>query len=133
MAKVTGIGGVFFKAKDRKGTLRWYEEHLGLDVNYDFNCSSFMWRDMAKDQPGGYTVLSLFASDTKYFAPSDAPFMINLCVDDLDGMLDRLRKAGAKVEDKVLEESNGRFGYAYDPEGIKLELWEPNGVGPDQA
>ena len=131
MAKVTGVGGVFMKAKDPKGTLKWYADHLGMDPNDECTCSSFLWRDLPGNEPGGYTVFGLFDRHTKYFDPSPAPFMVNLCVDDLDGVLERLRKAGAKVEDKILEEMNGRFGYAYDPEGIKLELWEPNGVGPD--
>ena len=131
MPKATGIGGVFIKAKNPGKTLQWYADNLGFEPNADVNCTSFLWRDLPKHDPGGYTVFGLFEPDTKYFDPSPAPFMINLCVDDLDGVLERLRKAGAKVEDKILDEMNGRFGYAYDPEGVKLELWEPNGVGPD--
>lgn len=122
MAKVTGIGGVFFKSRDPKGLAAWYREHLGLEVE-DWGGVSFRWRD-----PNGFTVWSPFREDTSYFDPSDRPFMINFRVDDLDGMLARLREAGVRVDDKLEESEFGRFGWFLDPEGTRIELWEPPGL-----
>ncbi len=125
MARVTGIGGVFFKARDREHLLAWYDEHLGIRTE-EWG-AAFYWRD--QNNPGrlGHTVWSPYAATTRYFAPSEAPFMINYRVDNLDEMLAQLRAAGAQVMDRVEEHEYGRFGWAIDPEGNKLELWEPKG------
>lgn len=123
MGKVTGIGGIFFKSRDPKALAAWYREHLGLEVE-DWGGVNFHWRD-----PEGSTVWSPFREDTGYFDPSERPFMINFRVDDLDGMLTRLREAGAQVDDRVEEYEYGRFGWFVDPEGTRIELWEP--PGPD--
>lgn len=122
MERVTGIGGIFFKAKDPKRLLAWYREHLGIDC-MEFG-AIFRWQD----DPGaatGMTVWSPFAEDTSYFAPSTASFMINFRVRNLDVMLAQLKDAGVAVDDKVQVEDNGRFGWAMDPEGNRFELWEP--------
>lgn len=120
MARVTGIGGVFFKARDREALIAWYREHLGMDPS-DHGSVAFRWGG-----ENGTTVWSPFAHDTDYFNPSTAPFMINYRVDDLDGLLAKLRAAGVSVDDKVEEYEYGRFGWIMDPEGNRLELWEPS-------
>lgn len=120
MQRVTGIGGVFIKAKDHKMLREWYEKHLGIESvkNGYFN---FAWGG----EKAGNTVWSVFAGDTKYFEPSQSPFMINYRVADLDGLIKALREEGVKVEEKVEEFEYGKFGWCYDPEGNKIELWEP--------
>ena len=123
--RVTGIGGVFFKARDPKALSVWYREKLGVAVRDGAEWSPFQWRE--REDPGrvGTTVWSLFRSDSKYFAPSQAAFMINYRVRDLDRMLAQLRALGVGVDPKVTEDFNGRFAWVVDPEGNKIELWEP--------
>ena len=123
--RVTGIGGVFFKARDPKALSVWYREKLGLAVRDGGAFASFEWRD--REEPGrvGTTAWSLFRSDSTYFAPSQATFMLNYRVRDLDRMLAQLRALGVNVESKVAEDGNGKFAWVVDPEGNKVELWEP--------
>lgn len=130
MARVTGIGGVFFKSRDPKGLGKWYREHLGLPVN-EHGYFDFQWR--SKEDPGrvGRTVWSLFPADTDYLGPDGSPFMINYRVDDLDGLLAALREAGVAVEDRIEEYDYGRFAWVTDPEGNRIELWEPDGSTQD--
>jgi catechol 2,3-dioxygenase-like lactoylglutathione lyase family enzyme len=129
MEKVTGIGGVFFKSKDPKALQAWYAERLGVPVQ-DSGVVVFEWDDPAHPEKKGQTVLSPFAADTKYFDPSTAPFMINFRVRDLHAMLAQLRAAGVRVDDKVDESEYGRFGWIMDPDGNRIELWEPPGQRP---
>ena len=122
MARVLGIGGVFFKSKDPGALTSWYRDVLGLEVE-DWGGTIFRPAAMAA-HPGAATVFSPFAADTDYFAPSTREFMINLAVDDLDGILAACATHG--VEAKVYpEDSNGRFAHILDPEGTKIELWQP--------
>ena len=122
MARVLGIGGVFFKSKDPGALTNWYRDVLGLEVQ-DWGGTVFRPEAMAA-HPGAGTVFSPFGADTDYFAPSTREFMINLAVDDLDGILANCAKHG--VEAKVLpDEPNGRFAHILDPEGTKIELWQP--------
>ena len=128
MARVVGIGGVFFKSEDPSALGRWYQAHLGVDVQPWGGAAMYYNK---RDRPGvGYTVWSPFAADTKYFEPSTKPFMINLRVDDLDAVLAQLRAAGAHVLDRGEEGENGRFGYVLDPEGNLLELWQQSDNDP---
>ena len=123
MARVTGIGGIFFKAKDPKALGDWYRTHLGMDVQA-WGGAALRWAD----DPGaatGTSVWSLFKDDTTHFAPSTAPFMVNYRVDDLHGLLAKLREAGCAVDDKVDDSEYGKFGWVMDPEGNRLELWQP--------
>lgn len=120
MERVTGIGGIFFKARDPERLKAWYCEHLGLPVD-EHGYVNFT----TKDDPGPSTVWQPFKSDTKYFAPSEASFMVNFRVRDLRAMLAQLRAAGATVDDKVQDEGYGKFGWVMDPEGNRIELWEP--------
>jgi predicted enzyme related to lactoylglutathione lyase len=133
-ARVTGVGGFFFKAQNPGKLGDWYRAHLGIALipgGKGDNAPQFYpfkWRE--KDHPDtiGATVLSIFPADTKYFAPSNSSFMVNFRVANLDRLLAQLRQEGVKVDDKIVDDgSNGRFGYAIDPEGNRIEMWEPKG------
>ena len=117
MEKVTGIGGVFLRARDPAALGRWYRDHLGINVTNE----SGPW-----SQEAGPTVFEPFDEETDYFGRRDQQWMLNFRVADLDAMLRQLRDAGIAVDDKVEEmEGIGRFGWATDPEGNRFELWEP--------
>ncbi|MCK6572821.1 VOC family protein [Myxococcota bacterium] len=124
MKRATGIGGVFFKARDPKALGAWYQKHLGLDVQ-PWGGVAFSWA--GEDNPGGVgtTIWSPFEASSTYFEPSTAPFMINFRVADLHALLAVLRAEGCDVQDKVEDSEYGKFGWVVDPEGNKIELWEP--------
>jgi len=124
MEKVIGIGGIFFKARDPKALAAWYREHLGVSIEPEQTYSAF-----TSAAAGEQTVWSTFPADTSYFGVGTAPFMINYRVRNLDAMLIQLRSAGVQVDDRVEDYDNGRFGWAIDPEGNRLELWEPRSPG----
>jgi catechol 2,3-dioxygenase-like lactoylglutathione lyase family enzyme len=124
MPRVTGIGGVFFKAKDPNALGAWYRDHLGLDIQ-SWGGVTFRWNDTALPEREGATVWSLFPASSKYFDPSPAGFMVNYRVADLTRVLADLRAEGCTVDDKVEESEFGKFGWVMDPEGNRLELWEP--------
>ncbi|SRR6266496_1452314 len=126
MKRVTGIGGIFFKAKDAANMKQWYQQHLGIVS--DEGAASFRWREEEQPDNFGYTVWSVFPNDTKYFAPSTAPFMINYRVADLDDLLAQLRAEGVEVDDRVETYDYGRFAWITDPEGNRIELWEPTAI-----
>jgi predicted enzyme related to lactoylglutathione lyase len=119
MASVLGIGGVFVKSKDAEALRAWYRDMLGLEIQ-DWGGAQF-WSSAERT----YTVWSAFAADTKYFDPGGREFMVNLRVDDLDGLLARLRERGAQVLERREDSPDGKFGYVVDPDGTLLELWEP--------
>lgn len=122
MQRVTGIGGIFFKSPDPKRLGAWYRGHLGLDVT-DWGGVVFQWG--GPDSAPGMTLWSPFAADTDYMAPSTAPFMVNFRVADLDALLAALRAEGCDVVDKREDSEHGKFGWVIDPDGNKIELWEP--------
>jgi predicted enzyme related to lactoylglutathione lyase len=124
MAKVTGIGGVFFKCKtDRSSLAAWYQQHLGIHLE-DFGGAVLKWpEDKANDQ--GLTVWHLADKDSQWFSPSTSSFMINYRVDNLDEMLNQLRTAGVEIVSGPESYENGKFAWIMDPDGNKLELWEP--------
>ncbi|HEX5757101.1 MAG TPA: VOC family protein [Arenimonas sp.] len=124
MQRVTGIGGIFFKARDAEALRAWYRDHLGIGVQ-DWGGAVFPWVDAQGQPVAGNTVWSIFAADNDYFAPSTAPFMVNFRVADLHALLAALRAEGCNVVDKVEESEFGKFGWVFDPEGNKIELWEP--------
>lgn len=122
--RVTGIGGIFFKAKDPKALSRWYRDHLGMNVE-KWGGVVFRW---AQDNPSatGTTVWNPFPEKTTYFGSATAQFMINYRVENLHAVLAALRAEGCKVDDKVEESGQeGKFGWVTDPEGNRVELWEP--------
>jgi predicted enzyme related to lactoylglutathione lyase len=124
MAKVTGIGGVFFKSKsDAAALAAWYQKHLGMTLE-PWGGVILQWpEDRAEDK--GVTVWSVAKPDSKWFAPSDASFMINYRVDDLGGLLANLRLAGVEIIKGPDADDNGTFAWILDPDGNKVELWEP--------
>ena len=124
MAKVTGIGGVFFKSTgDAKKLSQWYRDHLGLALE-DWGGAILKWpEDKADDQ--GLTVWNVAEKGTQWFAPSTASFMINYRVDDLLGLLKKLNDAGIPTFKGPESHENGKFAWVIDPEGNKVELWEP--------
>jgi predicted enzyme related to lactoylglutathione lyase len=122
MARVLGLGGAFWKARDPQALLAWYRDVLGLEVT-DWGGVIFAPTAMAAHD-GAVTVFAPFAADSDHFAPSEKPFMFNLVVDDLDGVLASCRAHGV-TPIKVNDEANGRFAHIVDPEGTKIELWQP--------
>ncbi len=120
MKRVIGIGGIFFKAKDPKALAEWYQKHLGIDFGGKVY-ADFQFQQREK----GWIAFSFFEADTNYFAPSKKEFMINLRVENLDELLKVLREEGVHVFDETEEYEFGKFGWILDPEGNKIELWEP--------
>lgn len=122
--RVTGIGGIFFKSKDPKALAAWYQRHLGIPLE-DWGGAVFSWKGPQNPDGVGTTVWSPFKADTTYFAPSEASFMVNYRVADLHALLAVLRAEGVQVDEKVDESEFGKFGWVVDPDGNKLELWQP--------
>jgi catechol 2,3-dioxygenase-like lactoylglutathione lyase family enzyme len=123
--RVTGIGGVFFKAKDPRKLGEWYRDRLGIPVDPNWGGWAFEWRDAKSPRKKGQTVWSPFPADTGYFKPGRKQFMVNYRVDALDSVLKALRAEGVWVDPKVEESEYGKFGWVMDPEGNRLELWQP--------
>jgi len=119
MKRVVGIGGVFFKARNPEELRAWYQRHLGIDVQ-DWGGTSFPW-----SKPEGMTVWSISPDTSEYFAPSRAPFMVNYVVEDLQAVIEALRAEGCDVDPKVEASEFGAFGWVMDPEGNRVELWQP--------
>lgn len=122
--KVLGVGGIFFRSKDPAGLGEWYAKHLGLRIESwgETRGTSFSPLDMPT---GSFTVWSAFAKDTEYFGSPQQGFMINLVVDDLDAALANVAAGGAKVLEGSEDDDFGRFGWFVDPEGNRVELWQP--------
>ena len=129
MKRVTGLGGVFFKTTDPKKTKEWYGKHLGLPI--DEYGVSFKWLEVDnKDaKEPAVTAWSPFATDTKYFHPSEKPFMFNYRVENLTELLKVLKEEGVEIVGEMQEFSYGKFGWIMDPDGNKIELWEPKDEG----
>jgi predicted enzyme related to lactoylglutathione lyase len=124
MKRVTGIGGIFFKARDPAALRAWYAKHLGIAVQ-DWGGAVFRWADDAGQPAPGTTVWSIGAADGEVFAPGTAPFVVNYRVADLHSLLTALRREGCNVLDKTEDSEYGKFGWVIDPEGNKVELWQP--------
>jgi predicted enzyme related to lactoylglutathione lyase len=124
MQRVTGLGGIFFKSADPQALGAWYQRHLGLAIE-DWGGAVFRWRTDADPEAAGSTLWSPFAADTTYFAPSTEPYMINFRVADLEALLSALRAEGCQVDERVEVSEFGRFGWVMDPEGRRIELWQP--------
>ena len=122
MEKVTGIGGIFFRVRDPAKMSAWYREHLGIAI--EDGHADFAWQQGDRPDQAARTVWSLFPADTDYFGPARPGFMINYRVASLDRMLEQLRRGGIAIE-KVEDYDYGRFAWITDPEGNRVELWEP--------
>lgn len=132
--RVTGVGGFFFKAQNPGKLGDWYRAHLGIALvaaGKGENAPQFYpfhWREKDHPETIGATALSIFPASTKHFAPSSSSFMINFRVANLERLLAQLKQEGVQVDDKIVDdESSGRFAYAMDLEGNRIELWEPKG------
>jgi predicted enzyme related to lactoylglutathione lyase len=125
MARVLGVGGVFFRSSDPQALVEWYQRWLGVPIAFPHG-NAFLPDAVP---PGGATVWSAFPRDTRYFDPATRDYMFNLMVDDLDGALAQVREGGATVVGNVEEQDYGRFGWFMDPEGNKVELWQPKPMG----
>jgi predicted enzyme related to lactoylglutathione lyase len=120
--------------KDPSKLMAWYEQHLGLKPESEGSSNSiFQWREKDEAQQVGYTVWAIFPHDTKYFGPSPSAFMINYRVRDLDQLLEQLKREGVAVDEKREEYEYGKFGWITDPEGNRIELWEPTGEPPPDS
>jgi predicted enzyme related to lactoylglutathione lyase len=126
MKKVTGIGGIFFKCKDPQKMREWYQTNLGLNTNQ--YGAVFEWRQGADSTKKGYTNWSPFGEKTKYFEPSTKDFMVNYRVDNLETLVEELKKNGVTILDTIETYDYGKFVHILDAEGNKLELWEPNDI-----
>lgn len=124
MKRVTGIGGIFFKSANAPSLQAWYKRHLGIDVQAWGGCA-FNWADGEGMPAAGSTVWSIGAEDSDQFAPSAAAFMVNYRVADVHALVKVLREEGCKVLDKIDESEYGKFAWVMDPDGNKVELWEP--------
>ena len=127
MAKVLGVGGIFFKSADPDRLYQWYAEHLGISKNDEPGVSF----QNSEQSPAGYVVWGAFDDNTKYFDPAGKQYMFNLVVDDLEGALQQVEKGGAELVGEVESYDFGSFGWFVDPDGNKVELWQPR--FPEQA
>jgi len=130
MKRVTGIGGIFFKSENPQRLYEWYEKHLGIHRDPNAGSALFQWRELqAADgtQPGpeGLTTWSIFPHTTKYFGDSNAGFMFNYRVDNLDALLEDLKNSGVTIDPHRENADYGRFAWITDPDGNRIELWEP--------
>ncbi|MFN0298723.1 MAG: VOC family protein [Burkholderiales bacterium] len=124
MKRVRGIGGIFFKAKDPVALRAWYQRHLGIDVQ-EWGGAAFRWADGADNPAMGTTIWNIAGADGTYFAPSASSFMVNYRVADVHALIGALRAEGCNVLEKTEESEYGKFGWVIDPDGNKVELWEP--------
>ena len=124
MKRVVGIGGVFMKARDPESLKTWYQVHLGIDIQ-EWGGAVFPW-----NKPSGVTAWSIFPNTSEYFSPSTAPFMVNYVVEDLHSVLAVLRAEGCDVDANVDESDFGKVGWVMDPEGNRIELWQPPEAPP---
>lgn len=124
MKRVTGIGGIFFKAKDAPALQAWYKRHLGIDVQ-EWGGTAFSWADADGKPTGGTTVWSVAPEESDQFASSAASFMINYRVDDLVALVEALHAEGCNVVGNTDDTEYGKFAWVIDPEGNKVELWQP--------
>jgi predicted enzyme related to lactoylglutathione lyase len=124
MRRVTGIGGIFFKAKDAPALRAWYKRHLGIDVQ-EWGGTAFAWADSDGKPMAGTTIWSVGSAEADAFAPSQSSFMVNYRVEDARALAQILKQEGCNVLDKIDESEYGVFAWVIDPEGNKVELWQP--------
>lgn len=125
MKRVTGVGGVFIRAKDPEAMTEWYRKHLGIDI-MPWGGTAFKWNNPDRPEPdGGVTVWSLFPNDTDYFGSATQQVMVNYRVENLEALIAVLRAEGCNVDAKTEVSEFGSFGWVTDPEGNRIELWQP--------
>lgn len=124
MRRVIGLGGIFIKSKNPKELQEWYKKHLGLPVE-DYGGASLKWSNFQKKENDQYSVWSAFKETTTYLDPSKSSFMINFIVEDLTALLEVLKSEGVEIVGDPIDEDYGKFGWVMDPDGNKIELWQP--------
>jgi len=124
MKRFTGIGGIFFKSKEPVALRAWYKKHLGIEVQ-EWGGAAFTWTDEARNPANGTTIWTVGDAASDYYAPSKSSFMINYRAADLAALLQALRDEGCNVLDKTDDSQYGKFGWVVDPDGNKIELWQP--------
>ena len=124
MKRVTGLGGIFFKTADPKQSMEWYQKHLGIQMDGSYG-TSFVWRSAQNPENKGFTAWSPMKKDTTYFSPSEQPFMINYRVENLEALLAVLKEEGIDQVGEMESHEYGKFAWIMDPNGVKIELWEP--------
>ncbi|SDY47190.1 MULTISPECIES: VOC family protein [Rhodonellum] len=130
MKKVTGIGGIFFKCKDPQKMKEWYADHLGLQT--DAYGTNFEWRQAEHSEKKGFTQWSTSSENSQHYHPSQKEFMINYRVEDITRLVEELKKDGVTILDEIEAFEYGKFVHLLDPEGNKIELWEPNDTEYDK-
>ncbi len=128
--RVTGIGGIFFKCKDPKAMKQWYGRHLGLQTD-DYG-TNFEWRQADNPDQKGFSQWSTMSENSKHMEPSKKDFMINYRVENLEWLVEQLRAEGVTICDEIEAFEYGKFVHILDPEGNKIELWEPNDIEYDK-
>lgn len=129
MKRVTGIGGVFFKSRDPAQTKAWYARHLGIESG-EYG-GGFSWLDPDNPEIKGFTAWSVFENESNYFEPSRKEFMFNYRVENLEKLMELLKQEGVQTVGEIETYSYGKFGWILDPDGRKIELWEPGEVPPE--
>jgi predicted enzyme related to lactoylglutathione lyase len=124
MKRVTGLGGIFFKSESPKDLMAWYKEHLGIQPD-EYGGSTFEWLEKDNPKRTGMTVFNAFKQDTNYFDPASVPYMFNFRVEDVRALVEQLKQEGVQVVGEVQDTEYGKFGWILDPEGRKIELWQP--------
>ena len=130
MARVTGIGGIFFKSRNDGAALAaWYQQYLGMPLE-SWGGAILRWPD-DKAEDKGLTVWQITKKESQWFSPSDSAFMINYRVDNLDELITKLRADGIEIVSGPQSDENGKFAWIMDPDGNKVELWEPMASGEE--
>jgi predicted enzyme related to lactoylglutathione lyase len=124
IGRVTGIGGIFFKSRDPKALMDWYQRQLGVQAE-QWGGAVFQWNSDSNPSGVGSTVFSIMEQGSKNFGPGPSQFMINFRVDHVNALLERLRADGCEVSDNAQDSEYGKFGWVTDPDGNRIELWEP--------
>lgn len=130
MARIVGLGGVFYKATDPKARKDWYIKHLGLHPGDGYDGVEMRWRRPEDPEHQEMSLVSFFDPETKYLGQGGQSFMLNFVVDDIEGMVTKLRGDGLEVED-IVDEGYGKFAWFTDPDGVRIEIWQPAGSVPD--
>lgn len=131
MPRIVGLGGVFYRTSDPKARKEWYRKHLGLHPGDGYDGVEMRWRRPDAPHRQEMALVSFFDRDTTYLGEAGQPFMLNFVVEDIEGMISKLKDEGCDTDGRVVDEGYGKFAWITDPDGVKIELWEPAGPVPD--
>ncbi|MEE4211126.1 MAG: VOC family protein [Parvularcula sp.] len=131
MPRVIGLGGVFYKTTDPGARAKWYQKHLGLHLGDGFSGVEMRFRRPNEPERQDMSLVAFFEEDTGYLGDAGHPFMLNFVVEDLEGMVEKLKSEGCDVDPNIQRESYGTFAWVTDPDGVRIELWEPTSPAPD--